>query len=96
MTGLHLSTVGMSVRNALVMLGAQRTAPELMHCLSRAWPVAGLEVDEIAVALAELERRGLVRCNGETYEATDPRFFRARSREQDGMSEDDHWQGWTT
>ncbi len=95
MTSLHLSTVGMSVRNTLVMLGGRRTAEEIFAALRHAWPVELLDVEEITLALGALRIRGLVTIEGDGYQATDKRFFRRRTREQEGMTDGDHWEGWT-
>lgn len=95
-TGLHLSTIGFTVRNALVTLGKPTTLLDLTVWLQQFWGMPGLFQGEIAAALAELERRGMVKQGEvrEEWQATDARIFRLRSREQDGMSEDDHWEGW--
>jgi hypothetical protein len=93
-TDLHSSTVGFSVRNALVMLGEPKHQVELTAWLQRYWPARGLDEADVEDALLELERRGLVERASALpgwWRAQDDRFFRNRPREQDGG---DGWEGW--
>ena len=97
-TGLHLATVGFSVRNALAEMGAS-SAPEVWNRLLARWN-RSIDLEEIFAALRKLVELGMVRQVGEHgghFEALAPRRFTSRGRAGSLELAQKHspaWEGW--